>query len=425
MFFSRRFLIGFSIFFFLCSGLLLAQDVNVQVFPNQDDWLFSIAEPVTFTVTVTVNGQALQEGNVDWVIRPEKMDAFSSGTSALVNGRTTLSSHGLDRPGFLRCMASAFHGMATAGYEPFRILPSTPLPDDFVEYWQNEIAAMDNLPLEANLEKDDEQSDEKVDVYHVNFQNVRLLYSGFSRMYGMLVVPKGEGPFPALLQVPGAGIRPYRGTKSWGEQGVIHLQIGIHGIPVNMPNEMYDGLHRGALANYPHFNLDDRENYYYRRVFLGCVRAIDFIYSLDQFDGKTLGIHGGSQGGALSVITAGLDTRIQFLAAAYPAMCDHFGYLNNRAGGWPHLFGKPDTRTPEKLHTAPYFDVVNFARQLKIPVLFGLGFNDTVCPPTSMFAAYNAIESEKEMKIYPPKGHEHIQGFSEYTADWLLAHLKK
>lgn len=205
---------------------------------------------------------------------------------------------------------------------------------------------------------------------------------------------------------------------------MIHLQIGIHGIPVNLPNELYDSLNRGPLAGYPAFNLDNRDAHYYHRVFLGCVRAVDFIFSLKQFDGRTLGIHGGSQGGALSIITAGLDSRIQFLSSTYPAMCDRYGYLRERAGGWPHLFANGNNNIPEKVETAPYYDVVNFARVLKVPVLMGLGFNDLTCPPTSMLAAYNAIPSAKEMKIHPAMGHQYIQDFEEFSNQWLLARLK-
>jgi cephalosporin-C deacetylase-like acetyl esterase len=70
------------------------------------------------------------------------------------------------------------------------------------------------------------------------------------------------------------------------------------------------------------------------------VRAVDYIFSLPEFDGSTIAVTGGSQGGALSIVTAGLDSRIKYLAAFYPAMCDFTGYLYGRAGGWPHMFNE-------------------------------------------------------------------------------------
>ena len=128
---------------------------------------------------------------------------------------------------------------------------------------------------------------------------------------------------------------------------------------------LYSDLMNSATDGYWHYNLDDRDRYYYKRVYLGCVRAVDFIFSLSKFDGENIGVTGGSQGGALSIVTAGLDTRIKWLAPFYPALCDLTGYLHGRAGGWPHLFKKEwhgDWHNkPEKINTAGYYDVVNFA----------------------------------------------------------------
>ena len=90
----------------------------------------------------------------------------------------------------------------------------------------------------------------------------------------------------------------------------------------------------------------------YYGVYLGCVRAIDFIETLDCFDGETIGVTGGSQGGALSIVAAGLDDRIDYLASFYPALCELTGYLHGRAGGWPHMFRNDFTNKPEKIETS-------------------------------------------------------------------------
>ena len=75
-----------------------------------------------------------------------------------------------------------------------------------------------------------------------------------------------------------------------------------------------------------------------KRIYTGCVRALDFLTSLPQYDGENLGVIGGSQGGALAMVTAALDKRVKALVAYYPALCDLTGYLYDRAGGWPHMF---------------------------------------------------------------------------------------
>jgi cephalosporin-C deacetylase-like acetyl esterase len=267
-----------------------------------------------------------------------------------------------------------------------------------------------------------ERCTETVNVYHVNIQNFKN-----SRLYGILCVPKKEGKYPAILQVPGAGIRPYFGDIAKAEKGAITLQIGIHGIPVTMEKEVYDHLNAGALSGYPTFNLDNRELYYYKRVYLGCVRAVDFLHSLPQFDGTNLGVSGGSQGGALAIITAALDNRVKSLVSYYPALSDMTGYLHGRAGGWPHMFAGPNAslhNKKDKIETIGYYDVVNFARQVKVPGYYSWGFNDETCPPTSLYAVYNVISAPKELFVVPETGHWTFPEQHEKTDQWLMNQLK-
>src|SRR4029453_11756749 len=101
----------------------------------------------------------------------------------------------------------------------------------------------------------------------------------------------------------GAGGRPYRGLPELASRGLITFQIGIHGIPVIQPQEVYDSLAQGGLSGYPTSGLGARERYSYRRVYVGTLRANDFLTSLPQWDGRNLGVTGGSQGGAPSIVT--------------------------------------------------------------------------------------------------------------------------
>lgn len=105
-----------------------------------------------------------------------------------------------------------------------------------------------------------------------------------------------------------------------------------------MQQSVYDALAGGGLSNYWMFGRDNRDASYYNRVVVGALRAVDFICSLPQYNGKALGVTGSSQGGALSVITAALDSRVTFLAAVHPALCDHEAFFKKRACGWPHYF---------------------------------------------------------------------------------------
>ncbi len=408
--------------------------VTVRVSLDHADWMYKPGDPVRCKIQVIQDGQPVANTQATYSFGPEMMPPTLEKTVAVPAEGLTVEAGTMKEPGFLRCSASVemngrkYRGLATAGFAPEQIKPTTTDPSDFDTFWNAGKAALAKLPVDARLTLLPEYCTANVNVYHVNLQNV----SGDSgaapsRLYGILAEPKAAGKYPAILEVPGAGIRPYRGRVDLAERGIISLQIGIHGMPVNLPQEVYDSLGRSAAASYWAFNLDNKDRYYYRRVYLGCVRANDFLVSHPKFDGTNLGVMGGSQGGALSIVTAGLDARVKVLVAYYPALSDVTGYLNNRAGGWPHMFrlaGVGSHRTPEKIETTKYYDVVNFARRVQAPGLYTWGFNDETCPPTSMYSAYNVITAKKELLLALETGHNQVPEQTERVNNWIVTFVK-
>ena len=418
---------------FIISSIAYAQPVEqlikVIVSPDHADWVYASGEQVKFTITVLQNGNTLKNSSLKYELGPEKMEPTKKDSLALANGTLVVDGGTMKEPGFLRCIAIAtinnktYRGLGTAAFDPQLIKPAVINPADFTAYWDQAKAELAKIPIDARMTLLPDRCTENVNVYHVNLQNFRT----GARLYGILCMPKKEGKYPAILRVPGAGVRPYNGDIATAEKGFITLEIGIHGVPVNMDLSVYSNLGAGALAGYWNYNLDDKDKYYYKRVYLGCVRANDFIVSLPQYDGVNLGVTGGSQGGALSIITAALDTRVKFLAVFYPALSDMAGYLKGRAGGWPHLFDKNNlafNNKKDKIETAAYYDVVNFARLLKIPGMYSWGFNDETCPPTSMYAAYNVISAPKELFLAQETGHWTYPEQTEKLSNWLVAKLK-
>ncbi len=400
------------------------QLVQVVVTPDKADWTYDTGDRAEFTIQVLRNNVPLEGVEVKYKIQPELVEVWDEGTVTLKKWSATVKADKFVKPGFLRCTATvevdgnSYSSYATAGFSPEKIEPSTTLPDDFTAFWDKEKEELAKIPVNPVMTLMPERCTDKVDVYHVSINNIK------GKIYGILCRPKAAGKYPAILQVPGAGIRPYYGDIWSAEKGFITFQIGIHGIPVNLDKGVYDDLMQGTLNGYMTMNLDDRDNYYYKRVYLGCVRSVDFIETLDCFDGETIAVTGGSQGGALSIITAGLDDRIDFLAAFYPALSDLTGYLSGRAGGWPHMFRNEFTNKPEKVETSKYFDVVNFARFVKVPGWYSWGYNDNVCPPTSTYAAYNVIPGKKELHVFQETQHWTFPEQEKLKNEWLIEKLK-
>ena len=418
----------------ICQYFSLAQPIEqrikVVVAPDHSDWTYKPNEKVKFTISVLKDGNPLKGAKIKYEYGMEKMDPVKIDSMVLSSGSTSIEGGTLKTSGFLRCIAVAkvdgkeYRGLGTAGFDPMTIQPTVENPSDFKAFWDEATTALAKIPMDAKMTLLPERCTEKVNVYHVNLQNFRV----GSRLYGILCVPKKEGKYPALLKVPGAGVRPYAGDVAMAEKGIITFEIGIHGIPVNMDPSVYADLGGSALNGYPNYNMDNRDRYYYKRVYMGCVRANDFLVSLPQYDGTHLAVTGGSQGGALSIVTAALDGRVKYLAAFYPALSDVTGYLNGRAGGWPHMFDKNNlayNNLKEKKETVKYYDVVNFAREVKIPGLYSWGFNDETCPPTSMYAAYNVIGAPKELMLALETGHWTYPEQREKINEWLVEHLKK
>ena len=405
--------------------------VTVSVTCDHADWRYAIGEPVTFALSVTSDTAPLAGVTVSYTVGPEMMPQETRTVQTGADGTVTIDGGTLRTPGFLRCIATVQHGgasyrgLATAGFAPEEIKPTQTEPDDFDAFWNKTKAELAAVPIDVRLTPLPDQSNDKIEVFEISLQNISTPPSRSSRFYGILCVPRGEGPFPALMSPPGAGIRGYRGERAWAERGFITLQVGIHGIPVQLPAETYQAL-GAALGGYSSQFLEYRERYYFRRVIAGCLRATEYLRSHPKWDGKNLVVFGGSQGGYLSIATAGLDRTVTAIVCAYQAYSDVSGYAHGRAGGWPGMRFLADAKEPArdvKLANTAYYDAVNFAKRIKAPGHYGFGYNDEVCPPTSMFSSYNVVTAPKELTIVKEMGHPKAPALAAAERTWLLKHM--
>ena len=399
--------------------------INIAITPDHKDWNYRTGETAGFKVEVQRSGTTIDNVKIDYEAGPEMYPTVKKNGVVLKDG-TMKWSGTMKQPGMYRLKVTAhvngkeYVGMCTAAFSPEKIQPTTVNPKDFDEYWQNTLAEARKTPLEAKRRLLPERCTEKVNVYEVSFQNIRQ----GSRTYGILCVPVKPGKYPALLRVPGAGVRPYNGDIWTAEQGAITLEIGIHGVPVTMPQQVYDDMFNGCLNGYWDYNMNDRDNCYYKRVFVGAVRSIDYIASLPEWNGTSLGVTGSSQGGMLSLVCAALDKRVTFYGAVHAAMCDHTASLKGVACGWPHYFyWNPKHADQKKIETSRYYDGVNFARRITCPGWFSFGYNDDVVPPTTAYATYNTVTAPKELHPYQQTGHYWYQEQWDEWETWILKQM--
>ena len=397
--------------------------------PNHADWLYKVGEKAKVEVTFCLYGIP-QDVEVQYEIGPDEMPATSKGKAMLKNGRAVIDMGTMRQPGFLdlRLTASVadktYKHHVKVGFSPELLKPYTKNPADFDAFWKANLEEARKTPVTVSCVKSDKYTTDEVDCYLLKIRTDKR-----HSVYGYLTRPKQAGKYPVVFCPPGAGIKtikePMR-NHYYAKNGFIRLEMEIHGLHPEMTEEQFKEI-SAAFSDengYVENGLDDRDNYYMKHVYTGCVRAIDYLCSLPDWDGRNVFVQGGSQGGALSLITAALDQRVTGCVANHPALSDVAGYLDHRAGGWPHMNRQHNMLTPAKVATLQYYDVVNFARRIKCPVYLTWGYNDDVCPPTTSYIVWNLITAPKESLITPINEHWTTPDTNYRQMLWIKDHLK-
>ena len=408
-------------------------DVLWVTVPDHADWLYKTGEKATVEVQFYKYGIPQDGLTVSYELGGDMMPSDAQGTVTLKNGKALIPVGTMREPGFRDCRLTAkldgktYSHHVKVGFSPEKLQPYTKLPSDFNEFWDKTKAEAAQFPLTYTKEHVEKYSTDKIDCYLIRLQLNRQNQC----IYGYLFYPKAEGKYPVVLCPPGAGIKTIKGPmrhKYYAEEGCVRFEIEIHGLHPELDDETFSEISRafssrenGYLVN----GLDSRENYYMKRVYLACVRSIDLLTSLPEWDGKNVIVQGGSQGGALALVTAGLDKRVTACVANHPALSDMAGYKAGRAGGYPHLFSKTvDMDTPQKIQTLAYYDVMNFAKQITVPVYMTWGYNDNTCPPTTSYIVYNVLNCPKEALITPINEHWTSEDTEYGHLVWIKKHLK-
>lgn len=384
-------------------------NIVVMIQPDHKDWNYEIGEKAVFTVSILKSSTLVDNVKISYEAGPVMYPDVKKNIT-LKNGTAEISGT-MKTPGFYRLKViteingKKYEGLCTAAFSPEKVRPYAQEPENFDAFWTEALKQARGYNLNPTRRLLPERCTEDMNVYEVSYVNNAVN----SRIYGILSIPVKPGRYPALLRVPGAGVRPYWGDTYTAPGKSIVLEIGIHGIPVTMEQKVYDELLNSSLNGYWETNIDNPNKNYYKRVVTGAVRGVDYLASLPEWDGKTIGVTGSSQGGFLSLAVAALDSRITFLGVVHDAMCDYEAEVHGVAGGWPHYFYDNKAENGEvlkvKIAGARYYDGVNFAKRVKATGWYSFGYNDETVPPTSSYGLYNIVKAPKKLSVYQQTGH--------------------
>ncbi len=305
--------------------------------------------------------------------------------------------------------------------------PEREEPADFDAFWKSTLAETRALPLNATFGK--------VDYGLVAQETFDVTFNGFGGqpVKGWLILPsQRKGKLPCVVEYIG-----YGGGRNfpidwllWASAGYAHFVMDTRGQGSSWSmGDTPDLYAEGGNAHYPGSmtkGILDPKHYYYRRVFTDAVRAIETARAHPEVDAARIAVTGGSQGGGITLAAAGLDPYVVAAMPDVPFLC-HYRRATEIVDTYPYkeiaeYCHVHRDKVDRVFDTLSYFDGVNFSARTKAKALFSTALMDQVCPPSTVFAAYNHWAGEKDIKVYPYNGHE--GGNSHQTVE-KLKFLKK
>ncbi|MFF2496434.1 acetylxylan esterase [Agromyces sp. NPDC058064] len=282
-------------------------------------------------------------------------------------------------------------------------------PEDFDRFWAETLAEARGFDLDVRSERL-ETPLTTIEVFDISFTG-----AGGQRVRAWLRIPAGaSAPLPAVVQFHGYGRGRGDAVENllWASAGYAHLELDTRGQAWSgsrgtTPDDVGSGPQvPGFLTR----GIEGRESYYYRRLIVDAVRLTEVARELPQVDAARVAVFGISQGGGLALAVAGLVPSLSAVVARVPFLCD-FPRATVITDARPYreiadYLSWYRDRREQVLDTLAYFDGVNFAARAVAPVHITAALMDPVCPPSTVFAAYNRYAGPKEITVWPYNAHE-------------------
>lgn len=298
--------------------------------------------------------------------------------------------------------------------------------EDFEEFWKDSLKELQKTKLSYQL------LEYKYPVKGIKVY--KILYKGFNNadIDGWFVIPEGDGKHP--------GVVTYHGYN-WAFDGNLHrtVDLALKGYAVlHMLTRGQQGMSADNVVSSSGFpagwltkGILDKNEYYYRGVYLDAVRAVEVLASMDGVDSTRIGVMGSSQGGAITLAVSALSDIPKVALAEYPFLSNFERAVEITPTGpyleIPEFFRRNSAPEIEEkaMKTLTYFDVMNLAPWIKCHTWMCIGLVDQITPPSTVFAAYNHLNCKKDISIFKYFGHEYIPGAVEPQLKLLMDILQK
>ena len=391
-------------------------DDKVTFTPFKVSGIYAKNEPAGWNVTGT--------GKFKYTLKKNGLGVIKTGDLEMTDGKAKIETT-LDEPAQILLEVTPEGGkpmLYGAAIEPREFKMDTERPADFDSFWAAKIKGLRAIAAKPETTLKDSGRED------VELSTIKMEHVNGTHVYGQMARPKKPGKYPVILQVQWAS-PPYPLDKNWilwrAAQGFVVLNIEPHDVLPDAPQEYYDALPK-ELKNYGEIGATDRDKSYFVEMYLRGIRAVDYLKTRPDWDGKNIIVTGGSMGGQQALAIAGLHPDVTHVLAEEPAGCDQNGMAKGRYVGYP-FFGNQD---PKVLATARYIDCANFARNIHAKTLIGMGFVDTAVPPAGVWIAFNQIPGPKEAAPLPEAPHnnlatnEQMKRYRDRAEEWYAAILK-
>jgi len=302
---------------------------------------------------------------------------------------------------------------------------TNPRPKDFNDYWARALKELNNTEPNAELIPSDFKTS-FAECYDLYFTGVKG-----SRIHAKLVKPANiNEPQPAILEFHGysANSGSWLSKLGYVASGFTVVSLDCRG--QGGLSEDCGGVFGNTLNGHIIRGLSDPDpdNLLFRQIFLDTAMLAKIVMDLPYVDRTRVGAMGYSQGGGLTLACAALMPEIKCLSVEYPFLSDYKRVwdMDLSKDAYEELRQYFRRFDPRHLHEEEtftklgYIDVQNLAERIQGEVLMATGLMDTICPPSTQFAAFNKIKSKKELVIYPDYGHEYIADFDDIAYQFLL-----